>query len=143
MFQNNPGFRFAQSGYACLASRAACGCSRGNACDRSARGRCRRRAAPIGCRWCSAADSFAGSCGDGFPTARGADDAFGISATQPTALTAFLMTQDEIGLFTVSASFGLAFSGLVSAYVLTLREFFPARDGSGKPRRCCCSAAPA
>jgi len=36
------------------------------------------------------------------------------------------MTQDEIGLFT--AFFGLGFSGLVPAYVLTLREFFPARD---------------
>jgi MFS family permease len=50
------------------------------------------------------------------------------SATQATALTAFLMTQDEIGLFTVSAFFGLGFSGLVPAYVLTLREFFPVRD---------------
>jgi MFS family permease len=48
------------------------------------------------------------------------------SATQATALTAFLMTQDEIGLFT--AFFGLGFSGPVPAYVLTLREFFPARD---------------
>jgi MFS family permease len=50
------------------------------------------------------------------------------SATQATALTGFLMTQDEIGLFTVSAFFGLGFSGLVPAYVLTLREFFPVRD---------------
>ena len=38
------------------------------------------------------------------------------------------MTQDEIGLFTVSAFFGLGFSGLVPAYVLALREFFPVRD---------------
>jgi len=50
------------------------------------------------------------------------------SACQATALGAFLMTQDEIGLFTVSALFGLGFSGLVPAYVLTLREFYPARD---------------
>jgi MFS family permease len=50
------------------------------------------------------------------------------SATQATALTAFLMTQDEIGLFTVSAFFGLGFSGLVPAYVLVLREFFPVKD---------------
>jgi hypothetical protein len=50
------------------------------------------------------------------------------SATQATALTGFLMTQDEIGLFNVSAFFGLGFSGLVPAYVLTLREFFPVRD---------------
>jgi MFS family permease len=50
------------------------------------------------------------------------------SACQATALGAFLMTQDEIGLFTVSALFGLGFSGLVPAYVLTLRELYPARD---------------
>jgi len=50
------------------------------------------------------------------------------SATQATALTAFLMTQTEIGLFTVSAFFGLGFSGLVPAYVLALREFFPVKD---------------
>jgi MFS family permease len=50
------------------------------------------------------------------------------SACQATALAAFLLTQDEIGLFTVSALFGLGFSGLVPAYVLTLREFYPARD---------------
>jgi MFS family permease len=50
------------------------------------------------------------------------------SALQAAALSAFLMTQDEIGLFTVSAVFGVGFSGLVPAYVLTLREFYPARD---------------
>ena len=47
------------------------------------------------------------------------------SACQVTALTAFTITQDEIGLFTVAALFGLGFSGLVPAYVLTLRELFP------------------
>src|SRR5262249_55136666 len=52
------------------------------------------------------------------------------SACQVTALTAFTMTQDEIGLFTVAALFGLGFSGLVPAYVLTLREFFPVGDAS-------------
>ena len=50
------------------------------------------------------------------------------SAIQASALTAFLMTQDEIGLFTVSALFGLGFSGLVPAYVLTSRQFYPARE---------------
>ena len=47
------------------------------------------------------------------------------SACQASALCAFLMTQDEIGLFGVSALFGLGFSGLVPAYVLTLRELYP------------------
>jgi MFS family permease len=50
------------------------------------------------------------------------------SAIQASALTAFLLTQDEIGLFTVSALFGLGFSGLVPAYVLTARQFYPARE---------------
>src|SRR5260370_24299295 len=47
------------------------------------------------------------------------------SACQAMALTAFTMTQDEIGLFTVAAFFGLGFGGLVPAYVLTLRDLFP------------------
>jgi len=52
------------------------------------------------------------------------------SACQATALTAFTLTQDEIGLFTVAALFGLGFSGLVPAYVLMLRELFPAGEAS-------------
>ncbi len=52
------------------------------------------------------------------------------SACQATALTAFTMTQDEIGLFTVAAFFGLGFGGLVPAYVLTLRALFPAGEAS-------------
>ena len=47
------------------------------------------------------------------------------SACQASALGAFLMTQDEIGLFAVSVVFGLGFGGLVPAYVLVLRELFP------------------
>jgi MFS family permease len=50
------------------------------------------------------------------------------SAVQASALAAFLMTQDEIGLFAVSAVFGLGFAGLVPAYVLVLRELFPASE---------------
>lgn len=38
------------------------------------------------------------------------------------------MTQDEVGLFTVSAVFGIGFSGLLPAYVLALRQFYPVRD---------------
>ena len=50
------------------------------------------------------------------------------SACQASALCAFLMTQDEIGLFSVSALFGLGFSGLVPAYVLTLRQYYPVAE---------------
>jgi MFS family permease len=52
------------------------------------------------------------------------------SAWQAASLTAFLLTQDEAGLFTVSAAFGLGFSGIIPAYVLALRELFPAREAS-------------
>ena len=52
------------------------------------------------------------------------------SACQAAALTAFLLTQDEIGLFTISALFGLGFSGLVPAYVVVLRELYPVREAS-------------
>jgi MFS family permease len=47
------------------------------------------------------------------------------SALQAVGMAAFLVTQDEIGLFTVAAFFGLGFSGLVPANVLASRELFP------------------
>jgi MFS family permease len=52
------------------------------------------------------------------------------SAVQAAAMIAFLLTQDEVGLFTVSAIYGLGFSGIIPAYVLAIREFFPVRDAS-------------
>ena len=52
------------------------------------------------------------------------------SAWQALAMTAFLFTQDEVGLFTVAAAFGLGFSGIIPAYVLALRELFPAAEAS-------------
>ena len=47
------------------------------------------------------------------------------SACQAVGMAAFLLTQDEIGLFTVAALFGFGFSGLVPANVLASRELFP------------------
>jgi MFS family permease len=47
------------------------------------------------------------------------------SACQAVGMAAFLFTQDEIGLFTVAALFGLGFSGLVPANILASRELFP------------------
>jgi MFS family permease len=52
------------------------------------------------------------------------------SAWQAAAMTAFLLTQSEAGLFTVAAAFGLGFSGIIPAYVLALRELFPASEAS-------------
>jgi len=50
------------------------------------------------------------------------------SAWQFCSLIALALTQDEIGLFTVTAIFGLGFAGIIPAYVLVVRELFPARE---------------
>ena len=50
------------------------------------------------------------------------------SAWQCASMTAFLLTQNEAGLFMVAAAFGLGFSGIIPAYVLALRELFPAAE---------------
>jgi MFS family permease len=52
------------------------------------------------------------------------------SAAQATAMAGFLVTQDEIGLFTISAMFGFGFGGLIPGYVLAVRELFPASEAS-------------
>jgi MFS family permease len=52
------------------------------------------------------------------------------SACQLTAMTGFLLTQDEAGLFAVAAAFGLGFAGIVPAYVVAIRELFPAAEAS-------------
>ena len=52
------------------------------------------------------------------------------SICQAAALLGFVFTQDEAGLFAVSAAFGLGFSGLIPAYVVALRAIFPANEAS-------------
>jgi MFS family permease len=52
------------------------------------------------------------------------------SAWQVTSMIGFLFTQNEAGLFVVSGAFGLGFSGIIPAYVLAVRELFPAREAS-------------
>jgi MFS family permease len=52
------------------------------------------------------------------------------SAWQAAAMIGFLFTQSEAGLLTVSAAFGLGFSGIIPAYVLAMRELFPASEAS-------------
>jgi MFS family permease len=52
------------------------------------------------------------------------------SAWQAAAMVSFLLTQNELGLFTVAAAFGFGFSGIIPAYVLALRELFPASQAS-------------
>jgi MFS family permease len=50
------------------------------------------------------------------------------SAMQAVAMTGFLFTQNEIGLFTVSTAFGIGFSALIPAYVLAIRDLFPVQE---------------
>ena len=50
------------------------------------------------------------------------------SACQAVGMAAFVVTQDEAGLFTVAALFGFGFSGLVPANVLASRELFPVSE---------------
>jgi MFS family permease len=52
------------------------------------------------------------------------------STSQALAMTGFLLTQDEAGLFMVAAAFGLGFSGIIPAYVLALRHLFPVEEAS-------------
>jgi MFS family permease len=52
------------------------------------------------------------------------------SVIQATTMSAFLFTQDEVGLFTVSAAFGLGFSGMIPATVLAGRQLFPAAEAA-------------
>jgi MFS family permease len=52
------------------------------------------------------------------------------SACQAVAIGAFLLTQNELGLFAVSAAFGLGFSGIIPSYVVAIRELFPSSEAS-------------
>ena len=52
------------------------------------------------------------------------------SACQATAISCFLLTQDEAGLFFIAAAFGLGFSGIIPSYAVAIRELFPASEAS-------------
>lgn len=52
------------------------------------------------------------------------------SLAQATALSGFLLMRDEAALFAVSAAFGLGFSGLLPAYVIAIREFYPVKEAN-------------
>jgi MFS family permease len=52
------------------------------------------------------------------------------SACQAVAIACFLLTQDEVGLFAISAAFGFGFSGIIPSYAVTIRDLFPASQAS-------------
>jgi MFS family permease len=64
------------------------------------------------------------------------------SVWQFLSVVALTLTQDEIGLFTVAAIFGLGFSGIIPAYALIARELFAAREAGWRiPLLLFCSGA--
>ena len=52
------------------------------------------------------------------------------SSAQAVAIACFLLTQDETGLFFVSAAFGLGFSGIIPSYSVAIRDHFPSSQAS-------------
>jgi MFS family permease len=46
------------------------------------------------------------------------------------AIALFSVTRSEAGLFAVSAAYGLGFSGIIPAYIVAIREFFPSAEAS-------------
>jgi MFS family permease len=52
------------------------------------------------------------------------------SSCQAVAIAAFLLTQNELGLFAISAAFGLGFSGIIPSYSVAIRDLFPSSEAS-------------
>jgi MFS family permease len=52
------------------------------------------------------------------------------SLVQATALSGFLLTQDQVALFAVSAAFGLGLSGLLPAYVIVVRDCYSIQEAN-------------
>ncbi len=52
------------------------------------------------------------------------------SSCQAVAIACFLLTQDEAGLFAISAAFGFGFSGIIPSYSVAIRDHFPAAEAS-------------
>ncbi|WP_428486162.1 MFS transporter [Rhodopila sp.] len=52
------------------------------------------------------------------------------SAFQAAAIGAFVFTQNEAGLFVVAAGYGFGFSGIIPAYVVSIRDLFPSAEAS-------------
>lgn len=50
------------------------------------------------------------------------------SIAQAVAMVAFMSTRDEAGLFAVTIAYGFGFSGIIPAYVLAVRQLFPAAE---------------
>ncbi len=52
------------------------------------------------------------------------------SACQAVAIAAFLLTQNETGLFVIAGVYGLGFSGIIPSYTVAIRDLFPSGEAS-------------
>jgi MFS family permease len=52
------------------------------------------------------------------------------SACQAAAIGAFLLTQNEAGLFVIAGVYGLGFSGIIPSYSVAIRDLFPSSEAS-------------
>jgi MFS family permease len=52
------------------------------------------------------------------------------SACQAAAIAAFLITQNEVGLFVIAGVYGLGFSGIIPSYAVAIRDLFPSAEAS-------------
>ncbi len=52
------------------------------------------------------------------------------SICQAAAIAAFLITQNEAGLFVIAGIYGLGFSGIIPSYSVAIRDLFPAAEAS-------------
>jgi MFS family permease len=52
------------------------------------------------------------------------------SICQAVAIGAFLLTQNEAGLFAIAAAFGLGFSGIIPSYSVAIRDLYPSSEAS-------------
>jgi MFS family permease len=52
------------------------------------------------------------------------------SACQAAAIAAFLITQNEAGLFFIAGAYGLGFSGIIPSYSVAIRDLFPSAEAS-------------
>ncbi len=52
------------------------------------------------------------------------------STCQMVSIAAFMTTQNEAGLFMISAIYGLGFSGIIPSYSVAIRDLYPSADAS-------------
>jgi len=52
------------------------------------------------------------------------------SACQAAAIAAFLLTQNEAGLYVIAGVYGLGFSGIIPSYSVAIRDLYPSAEAA-------------